>query len=206
MRLEDARKVILNYIGGRIGFFVEEGILSPTTRQAITSLANIWRYIIFMKQLAITTRTRAEQIKTYRLLVGVGGSILAIMLAAIDTSSFIITLLVTIGLIYYLGKQYQKTSEELNKLFEEINSIETKVFEKIDELSHRVLNELKIVWVAQNVPLFQSRGLVVVELRCPNCGAPLPMPSSSTIRCKYCGTVITIRDVGLQLKSLIDTI
>jgi len=206
MRLEDARKEILNRIGEKVGFVVEEGKLSPTTRQAITSLASIWRYAIFMKQLAMATRTRAEQIKTYRLLMGAGGFILAIMLATIDASLFIITLLVTIGLIYYLGKQYKITSEELNKLLEEVNSIEAKVFEKINELSQRVQNELKMGWITQNIPAPHSRGPAVVELRCPNCGAPLPMPSSSTIQCKYCGAVITIRDIGLQLKSLIDTI
>ena len=206
MRLEDARREILNRIGEKIGFVVEEGKLSPTTRQAITSLANIWRYTIFMKQLAMTTRTRAEKTRTYRLLVGAGGIVLAITLASIDVSLFIITLLITIGLIYYLGKEYQKTSEELNKLLEEINSVEKKVFEKIDELSHRVQNELKMGWITQSVPTPQSHGPTVVELRCPNCGAPLPMPTSSTIQCKYCGTVITVRDIGFQLKSLIDTI
>jgi len=209
MRLEEARNEILDKISHKIGYSIREDALSPSTRQAITSLANIWRNTIFMKQLAMGEKSRAEQIKSYSLVAGAVGLLSAIIFGLINFSLSCITVLVAIVVVYYLYKQYQETTQELTTNLQEISSIEDKISSKIDELSERITKEQKLGWIKQNIPMektsFTSEPMIL-ELRCPKCGASLPMPTTNFIQCKYCGTILTIKDIGSQIKSLIESI
>jgi len=209
MRLEEARREILNRIGDKVGYSIREDTLSPTIRQAITSLANIWRNVVGMKQLALGEKSRVEQIKSYSAVIGVLGLIFAIFTGVISSSLSFIIILLTFIAIYFLYSQYQKSIRELNATLQEISTIEDKISSKINELSGRILREQKIGWVRQNIPVEEISQIPesqILELRCPNCGASLPLPTGSFVQCPYCGTVLSIKDIGLQIKALIDSI
>jgi DNA-directed RNA polymerase subunit RPC12/RpoP len=45
-----------------------------------------------------------------------------------------------------------------------------------------------------------------VELKCPTCGASLPMPTGRYLKCGYCRSTISIQDVSSQIRDLIQKV
>ena len=91
MRLQDAKNEILERISSKLGYRITENSLSPNVRQASTLLANIWRKVIYMKQLELGQKTNAERIRIYCYIIGASGIALATLISIVSIAAGVIT-------------------------------------------------------------------------------------------------------------------
>jgi len=87
----------------------------------------------------------------------------------------------------------------------EVKSLQTEIDNKISEISAQILREDEARSSGLPPPERQS-GLDAVELKCPNCGAALPMPNGRFVKCEYCSAALSIEDVSSQIRSMIQSI
>jgi len=87
----------------------------------------------------------------------------------------------------------------------EVRSLQAELDSKISEISAQVLQEDEARSSGLPPPERQG-GLDAVELKCPNCGATLPMPNGQFVKCQYCSATLSIQDVSSQIKSMIQSI
>lgn len=102
-----------------------------------------------------------------------------------------------------IGKDSER--EERAKLSEEISKLQLEVDAKVLELSDRVLKEENARQAGQPPPEHGS-SLEIAQLKCPTCGATLPLPTGRFVKCQYCSAILTIQEVSLQMKSMIQNI
>jgi len=87
----------------------------------------------------------------------------------------------------------------------EIKQLQSEIDNKISEISTQILQEDRASQSGQPPP--ERQGTVeAVQLKCPNCGAALPMPMGRFVECKYCNATLSIQDVSSQIRSLIQGI
>ncbi|HXW95633.1 MAG TPA: hypothetical protein VEJ19_08000 [Nitrososphaerales archaeon] len=87
----------------------------------------------------------------------------------------------------------------------EVKSLQKEVDNKISEISAQILREDEAK-ISGLPPPERQGGLDAVELKCPNCGAVLPMPNGRFVKCEYCSTTLSIQDVSSQIRSMIQSI
>jgi len=87
----------------------------------------------------------------------------------------------------------------------EVKSLQSEIDNKISELSAQILQEDEARNLGLPTPEHQG-GPGTVELKCPNCGAALPMPNGRFVRCEFCSTTLSIQDVSSQIRSIIQGI
>jgi DNA-directed RNA polymerase subunit RPC12/RpoP len=102
-----------------------------------------------------------------------------------------------------IGKDSER--EERVKLAEEISKLQMEVDAKVSELSDRVLKEEDARQAGQPPPE-HGGSLEVAQLKCPMCGATLPLPTGRFVKCQYCNAALTIQEVSSQMKSMIQNI
>jgi len=87
----------------------------------------------------------------------------------------------------------------------EIDGLQTEISDKISEISDQILREEKARESGGQPPVWEG-GVEAVELKCPNCGAALPMPTGRFTKCQYCNSVVSIQDVSSQIREMIKSI
>lgn len=87
----------------------------------------------------------------------------------------------------------------------EVSSLQKEIDNKISEISEQILQEEE-ARRSGSLPPKREGGLAAVELKCPNCGAALPMPTGRFVKCEYCETTLSIQDVSSQIKEMIQSI
>jgi hypothetical protein len=87
----------------------------------------------------------------------------------------------------------------------EVKSLQTEIDNKISDISAQILEEDEARSSGLPPPERQG-GPDAVELKCPNCGAALPMPNGRFAKCEYCSTTLSIQDVSSQIRSIIQSI
>lgn len=95
--------------------------------------------------------------------------------------------------------------KERAKLTEEIRQLQLEVDAKVSELSDRVFKEENARQTGQPLPE-HGGSIEIAQLKCPTCGAALPLPTGRFVKCQYCSTVLTIQEVSSQMKSMIQNI
>jgi DNA-directed RNA polymerase subunit RPC12/RpoP len=87
----------------------------------------------------------------------------------------------------------------------EVKSLQSEVDNKISEISAQMIQEDEAR--SSGLPPPERKGdLGAVELKCPNCGAALPMPTGRFVKCEYCSATLSIQDVSSQIRSMIQSI
>ena len=102
-----------------------------------------------------------------------------------------------------IGKDSER--EERVKLAEEISKLQLEVDAKVSELSDRILKEENARQAGQPPPE-HGGSLEIAQLKCPTCGATLPLPTGRFVKCQYCSAALTIQEVSSQMKSMIQNI
>ena len=87
----------------------------------------------------------------------------------------------------------------------EIAALQTAVSDQISEISAQVLQEEKARESGQPPPA-RGAGAEAVQLKCPNCGAALPLPTGRFTKCQYCNSTVSIQDVSSQIRAMIQSI
>ncbi len=87
----------------------------------------------------------------------------------------------------------------------EVRQLQTEIDNKISEISAQLLQEIEARRSGLPLPERQG-GLDAVELKCPNCGAALPMPTGRFVKCEYCSTTLSIQDVSSQIRNMIQSV
>ena len=90
-------------------------------------------------------------------------------------------------------------------LADEVNKLQADIDNKIGELVNQITAEQNAAQLGQPPPAYKGT-LELVQLKCPNCGASLPIPTSQFIQCQFCKTSFTMRDVSAQIRSMIQSI
>ena len=94
---------------------------------------------------------------------------------------------------------------EIERHVKEIRGLQTELDAKISEISTQIIAEEKATLAGQPLPEREG-GIEAVELKCPSCGAVLPMPTGRFVRCQYCNATLSIQDMSPQIKSMIQSI
>lgn len=102
-----------------------------------------------------------------------------------------------------IGKDSEK--KERAGHAEEIGKLQLEVDVKVSELVDRILKELDARQAGQPPPE-HGGSLELEQLKCPTCGAALPLPVDRFVRCQFCGAALTIQDVSSQMKTMIQGI
>lgn len=85
---------------------------------------------------------------------------------------------------------------------DEIAKIHSELDVKVAEVSTRIMKEDAAR--ASGTPVAaRTPEVKAVQLKCPSCSADLPMPTGRFMTCQYCGTAISIQDVGEQMRTAI---
>jgi hypothetical protein len=88
---------------------------------------------------------------------------------------------------------------------DEIGKLQKEIDDKISEISNQIRQEDKARQSGQPLPE-RSGGTDAIQLKCPACGAVLPMPTGRFVKCEYCDATISIQDVSSQIKQMIQSI
>jgi hypothetical protein len=102
-----------------------------------------------------------------------------------------------------VGRDSEKA--ERAALTGEISKLQDEIDSKVSDLSNQVIAEDNARMSGTPPPEYKG-ALELVELKCPSCGAGLPLPTSRFITCQYCKGTFTIQDVSSQLRSMIQGI
>ena len=102
----------------------------------------------------------------------------------------------------------KRTRLGIEKDREEVERLKTAVADKIEDLSKRILSEhaIKENTVVPNSNSILTNSAQLVTLKCPNCGAGLPMPATEFVKCDYCGSTLTMQNLQAQLSSILQGI
>ncbi len=98
-----------------------------------------------------------------------------------------------------------RRDKEIEAHVKEVSTHQKELETKISEISAQIVEEDRARMAGQPLPEREG-GVEAVELKCPRCGAALPMPTSRFVKCQYCDATISIQDVGQQIKSMIESI
>jgi DNA-directed RNA polymerase subunit RPC12/RpoP len=102
-----------------------------------------------------------------------------------------------------LGKDSGR--KERLDLSEQISKLQAEIDNKISEIADRILAEYNARAAGEPIPGSQ-RKIEAVKLKCPTCGANLPIPTGRFVRCEFCKSTISIQDVSTQISGLIQSI
>ena len=94
---------------------------------------------------------------------------------------------------------------ERNQLQAEMTKLQQEVDGKVVELAGQVTKEASAHAAGSQPPPYQGR-VELVELKCPGCGASLPMPTGHLVRCTYCSTSLSVQEVSSQISDVIRSI
>ncbi len=102
----------------------------------------------------------------------------------------------------------KKTKLGIEKDREEVERLKSAVDNKIENLSERILSEhgIKENAMVPNTNSIPTNTAQLVTLKCPNCGAGLPMPATEFVKCDYCGSTLTMQNLQAQLSSILQGI
>ncbi len=102
-----------------------------------------------------------------------------------------------------LGKDSGKA--ERISLSDEISKLQTGVDNKVSEISQQILNEQNARQAGLPPPKYAG-GAELVQLKCPSCGASLPLPTGNFSTCQYCKATIRIQEISSQIRTMIQGI
>lgn len=179
MLIDVARQAVIDGISKKLGYSVPQNDLPPDIKQSIESLADVQKNLYIMREVLNGERSRIQN-----------NSI----------RSFI---------------SKHRPNKEINEHVNIVDGLQEDINNKVSELSDRIRkNTATLEMRAKIVPNSSPAQSInssktdpsLKVLKCPTCGAPLPMPTSQFIKCKYCSSTISIQDFGLQLKSMIDSL
>ncbi len=88
---------------------------------------------------------------------------------------------------------------------DEIKNLQKEIDNKVSEISAQILQEDEARRSGQPPPEREG-GIDAIQLKCPTCGAALPMPTGRFVKCEYCNTTLSIQDVSSQIKTMIQSI
>ena len=107
------------------------------------------------------------------------------------------------ALLSLSSKLHKDTEMDMHGI--EVKSLQTEIDNKISEISTQILQEEEARSSGLPPPERQG-GLDAVELKCPNCGATLPMPNGRFVKCEYCSAILSIQDVSSQIRTMIQSV
>ncbi len=169
-------------------------MLSQTSRQEILRRMNLKvGYTINEENLSPSTRQAITNLATVQRHLSVITEILRGEQSRVDRN-----------LILKLSSRIRKDAERDVHL-EEISKLQLEIDNKITEVSSRVSEEQR-AWQSGLPPPEPKVGTELVELKCPTCSAPLPMPTGRYLQCQYCSSTVSIQNVGPQIRSMIQGI
>jgi len=172
-------------------------MLSQTSRQEILRKINVKAgFIVAEETLTPATRQAITNLATVQRHLYIVLEILRGEQSRIDRST-ILTAASKIG----MGSE----RAERAALADEVNKLQAEIDNKIGELANQITAEQNAARSGQPPPAYKG-SLELVELKCPNCGASFPIPTSQFIQCQFCKTTFTIRDVSAQIRSMIQSI
>jgi hypothetical protein len=98
-----------------------------------------------------------------------------------------------------------RKDNEMETHLAEVSNLQKEIDGKVSEISGEILLEEEAARSGR-LPPPREGGLEAVELKCPNCGAKLPMPTARYVKCEYCETTFSIQDVSSQIREMIQKI
>ena len=102
-----------------------------------------------------------------------------------------------------LGRGSEK--KERAKLAAEVKGMQDEIDRKVTEISAQIQAEARARSSGQEAPAYAGKP-DLVQLKCPSCGAPLPIPTGRFTRCQFCDATFTIQDVSQQIRSMIQSV
>ena len=172
-------------------------MLTQTSRQEILRKVGLKiGYPIWEEQLTPTTRQAITNLATVERHLAVITEVLRGEQSRIDRSR-------VIRAASKLGKD--KDRKERAALSEEVGKLQAEVDAKISELTSQIIAE-EVARKAGQPPPGYSGNLKLKELKCPSCGAALPMPMGRFVTCNYCGNSSSVQEISSQLRDMIQGI
>lgn len=89
---------------------------------------------------------------------------------------------------------------------QEVQRLKSAIDMKVEDLSKRVLLEQTLKQTAGETRIQTTDSAALTALKCPNCGASLPLPTNTVVKCGYCGGSLSIQNLQLQLASIVQGI
>ena len=158
MKQQQAREEVLGKLGDVCKFEIPEQRLSGRTRSSIGSLATVYRHLVAVKE-----ALRLERVGEARLSSRIKRDVTGRMNESLKEST---------ARVVALQEEFQQSLEALaGQIVAELG---------VEPIGAGLNNS------SRGTPSHPS--LAVSSVKCPNCGAPLPPPSSTYIRCNYCMT------------------
>ena len=179
MLIDVARQAVIDGINQNMGYSVSQSELPVGIRQSIEGLAIIQKNLYIMREVLNGERSRIQN-------------------NAIR--SFISK--------HHVSKEMDNQASQIGDLQLEINNKITEICDRIRIQDSAPQRQVSIgsVTISTNKDINDKSSSSLLALKCPNCGAPLQMPSSQFVKCNYCKTTISIQDFGLQIKSMIQNL
>ncbi len=98
-----------------------------------------------------------------------------------------------------------RKDRELELHADEIRGLQREIDNKVAEISAQIVQEDKARQSGQPLPE-RAKEIDAIQLKCPTCGASLPMPTGRFVKCEYCGATLSIQDMSSQIRTMIQRI
>ncbi len=108
------------------------------------------------------------------------------------------------SLVLSLSSRLRK-DKEMDAQADEVAKLQAELDQKLIQISAQITKEVKAGESGLPTPPREG-GMSAVELKCPTCGAALPMPTGRFVKCEYCSATLSIQDISSQIKEMIQSI
>jgi hypothetical protein len=172
-------------------------MLSQTSRREILRKVNFRTgYQVIEYNLTPATRQAITNLAEVQRHLFVITEILRGVNSRIERSSFL-------TMASKLGKDSEKAERAAQA--GEISKLQAEVDAKVADISKQIVAEESARQSGAPPPEYKGK-LDPVQLKCPSCGATLPIPTGRFTTCQYCKATLSVQDVSTQLKSMIQGI
>jgi len=169
-------------------------MLSRTSREEILrKLESKVGYTIEEDRLSLGTRQAITSLADFQRHLFVISEILNGEQGRVERSPF----------LSFSSKLYKDREVEAHT--DEIKNLQREIDNKVSEISAQILQEDEARRKGQPPPEREG-GIDAFQLKCPTCGAALPMPTGRFVKCEYCNATLSIQDVSSQIKTMIQSI
>jgi DNA-directed RNA polymerase subunit RPC12/RpoP len=169
-------------------------MLSRTARQEITrKLEAKTGFPVDEGKLTLETRRAIGNLADFQRHIFVISEILNGEVGRVESS-----VLLSLSSKVWKDKEIASHSNEITQLQKEIDA-------KVTELSVQIAGEVEAARTG-NPPQGRQGGLEAAMLKCPSCGAALPIPTGRYLKCEYCNSTLSFQEVSAQMREMIRSI
>ena len=215
---QEKRNIVMDLIAEKLGFNVDEEELSPDLREAIGAISNNLEKIESITN-SIALKEKYLIITSAWIVILAILSLYSLFLSIYKSQYSLVFFCFFIILVFFSSRIYSKEKTKQKHEQKEKELLEKSISENITMVVTRAKEDLRKAYVTKIIgptirhifidfseilKIAKSIGITLRSIECPNCKAPINIPSrGEKTLCQYCGKEIYVVDILKKIQELL---